>query len=46
MCPVNCPENYMKCPGGMYGNGCVMPDNCIPMAGNNQKMAEIYFPLL
>ena len=34
-CPLNCASWEMSCPGGDDGNGCMMPDSCIPMKGNS-----------
>ena len=31
--PPDCGEDSMPCPGGMDGNGCMMPDFCIPTKG-------------
>ena len=30
MCPTQCAPGDMMCPGGMDGNGCMMPDTCTP----------------
>ena len=35
MCPTKCDGDDMYCPGGEDGNGCMMPDNCMPMKGGN-----------
>ena len=33
-CPTKCDErSQMYCPGGFDGNGCQMPDICIPSQG-------------
>ena len=37
-CPENCAENMMSCPDGDDGNGCMMPDFCMPITGNSLHM--------
>ena len=32
--PLNCGTDELACPGGVDGNGCMMPDSCIYMKGN------------
>ena len=31
LCPMNCGKDMMSCPGRDDGNGCMMPDTCMPM---------------
>ena len=30
-CPISCPTDQMKCPGGSDENGCIKPDICMPI---------------
>ena len=30
VCPIDCGKDMMNCPGGDDGNGCMMPDTCMP----------------
>ena len=32
-CPTRCGNEDMYCPGGDDGNGCMMPDTCVPKKG-------------
>ena len=32
-CPMFCGKDNMNCPGGDDGNGCMMPDTCMPTKG-------------
>ena len=34
-CPTKCDADYMQCPEGEDGNGCRMPDTCMPMKGGS-----------
>ena len=31
VCPVDCGKDMMNCPGEDDGNGCIMPDTCMPI---------------
>ena len=33
LCPMFCGKDEISCPGGDDGNGCMMPDTCMPTKG-------------
>ena len=37
-CPMNCGKDMMNCPGGDDGNGCTMPDTCMPTKGGEYQV--------
>jgi hypothetical protein len=36
--PVECGKDMMNCPGGDDGNGCMMPDTCMPTKGGEYQV--------
>ena len=38
MCPTKCDGDDMYCPGGYDGNGCMMPDTCMPKDSDCPKI--------
>ena len=43
-CPIDCPANFMPCPGASYGNGCPLPHTCVPMSGNFKWLKDVKPP--
>ena len=41
--PVDCGKDMMNCPGGDDGNGCTMPDACMPTKGGEYQVDNYDF---